>query len=1111
MKNSKNKNDPASASIRRVLCMASCIVSALMLQMPSAEAQQVRQPRANSAVPADSAVPQIKPVVLVEEKADAPEEIVEMSPFRVEASRNDIGYYQENTLAGSRLNTNLGDLASSITVVTLQQMNDTASADMNDIFLYEANTEGAGNYTTFSFSSAGLGGGEVSDANARAPETANRVRGLGSVDRSRNYYPSLAMLPFDKYNTESVEINRGPNSLLFGLGSAAGIVNQSTALANTTKRSAQISMQGDSYGGYRGSFKTNIPLIPRKLGLFAGGLYDDRGFLRKPSYETTRRGYVAVTAHVSQDTTIRANVELFNSHNKRPNTVTPSDMVTAWLEAGRPSWNPYTRTLIREGQPDVEIPASGSTSGLNDVIYPGIKGDGASSVPGMYYDTKISPEPLVWIQNRLGKDGLYAPASGYMTAMSLGSNEISKSTSTQGRPLYNLIGVTNKELYDWNNINTLSLNTGTWRGQTYNVEIDRRITKNLYLQLGWYREEYKAVRKDYMGGAGIFVDINTALLDGSGNPFYGRTYIPVSGLYDTHMARSNDNWRMSLAYELDFSRNNGWTSWLGRHRLMALGSRQRLDSKNTRYAYIITDDHAWTSNVNRVESTVAAQRTLNMRFYVGGDGRVDYAPGALYLDTMSRPLRWASYTGPDGGQSSADYYYAWQDEMVTTGLALSNAGSSHDLQTVDSLSTALQSYWLKDRVVSTLGFRRDRSTSRYNISPLSLEADGSGFYDAANLDIFGAKAQSLGNTITAGVVVKPFKWFSMFYNRSENFTAAAIRYDLFHNELPLPTGTGQDYGVRFSFMNNKFVLGVNRFEASADNARGTDADLYIGRTARVDELWFRQWCIDSAGLLYGPDATAEQIDAYVKAKMQMPNDAPVPVEATVAGTSTVDADGWEIQAIYNPVRNWNMKLTVGQQRARYTNVAPEWDAYNAARLSVWENAVNENGEHFWDALNYVSANQPVGAWYTNSVLTAIKIAKANEGKQTKNQREWRASFITTYRFLNGFFKGVDVGGGVRWEDRAVIGYLADDADPEGMLDPNKPVYDKPQTHVDFWLGYNFKCPWFGNKVRGRAQMNVRDLTESGKLMPVGVNPNGTYTVYRIVDPRQFIFSLTFDF
>jgi outer membrane receptor protein involved in Fe transport len=43
-------------------------------------------------------------------------------------------------------------------------------------------------------------------------------------------------IPFDSYNTQSVEITRGPNSLLFGLGTPAGIVNQSAAQGGAESR-----------------------------------------------------------------------------------------------------------------------------------------------------------------------------------------------------------------------------------------------------------------------------------------------------------------------------------------------------------------------------------------------------------------------------------------------------------------------------------------------------------------------------------------------------------------------------------------------------------------------------------------------------------------------------------------------------------------------------------------------------------------------------------------------------------------------------------------------------------------------------------------------------------
>src|SRR5688572_15007988 len=127
--------------------------------------------------------------------APGDESVVVLSPFTVDASQ-DKGYFAENTLAGSRLNTNISDLGASISVVTKQQMEDTASVDINDVFRYEINTEGSSTYTpsTATFRSDGAldvnsGGVQGNSLAVFTNATANRVRGLGVPSSAINYYP----------------------------------------------------------------------------------------------------------------------------------------------------------------------------------------------------------------------------------------------------------------------------------------------------------------------------------------------------------------------------------------------------------------------------------------------------------------------------------------------------------------------------------------------------------------------------------------------------------------------------------------------------------------------------------------------------------------------------------------------------------------------------------------------------------------------------------------------------------------------------------------------------------------------------------------------------------
>ncbi|MBP8256689.1 MAG: TonB-dependent receptor plug domain-containing protein [Opitutaceae bacterium] len=262
------------------------------------------------------------------------EQVVKLSPFTV-STEKDSGYFAANTLAGSRMNTNLADLGASVSVVTKQQFEDTASTDINDIFRYEVNTEGSLTYTpgTQSMRNDGVldvnaGGTQGNNITPYTNAGANRVRGLGSPSAALNYFPAIGAVPFDSYNTQTVEISRGPNSMLFGLGSPAGIVNQSTAQARLGKRTAQVSLRTDQYGSFRTALNFNEGLVSDKLAIYGAAVFDNRKFDREPSYDRTKRYYGALTFKPFSKTTLKVNVEKYDNDNRRPNTLTPRDYIT---------------------------------------------------------------------------------------------------------------------------------------------------------------------------------------------------------------------------------------------------------------------------------------------------------------------------------------------------------------------------------------------------------------------------------------------------------------------------------------------------------------------------------------------------------------------------------------------------------------------------------------------------------------------------------------------------------------------------------------------------------------------------------------------------------------
>ncbi|MCX6951210.1 MAG: hypothetical protein NTV51_03360 [Verrucomicrobia bacterium] len=142
-------------------------------------------------------------------------------------------------------------------------------------------------------------------------------------------------------------------------------------------------------------------------------------------------------------------------------------------------------------------------------------------------------------------------------------------------------------------------------------------------------------------------------------------------------------------------------------------------------------------------------------------------------------------------------------------------------------------------------------------------------------------------------------------------------------------------------------------------------------------------------------------------------------------------------------------------------------------------------------------------------------AATNAGRPRTQMREYRFAGISNYEFTEGTLKNFSVGGAVRWESKASIGFLAGPPETSGpyqgavlFLDNNKPVWDKARFYVDLSAGYKFR--FLSDKVRTKVQLNVKNALEGGRLQMIGVNPDGNGYADRIVEPRQFILSASIE-
>ncbi|HWL14892.1 MAG TPA: hypothetical protein VNR00_04745 [Opitutus sp.] len=145
-------------------------------------------------------------------------------------------------------------------------------------------------------------------------------------------------------------------------------------------------------------------------------------------------------------------------------------------------------------------------------------------------------------------------------------------------------------------------------------------------------------------------------------------------------------------------------------------------------------------------------------------------------------------------------------------------------------------------------------------------------------------------------------------------------------------------------------------------------------------------------------------------------------------------------------------------------------------------------------------------YYQDNIMSAVEFQKESIGFQVPEMRPWRFSAITNYSFNEGSFKGFNIGGAYRWEDKQILGYGLK-TNLSG-LDVQKPIYGETEDHVDLWIGYQHHLT---KAIRWRIQLNVRNVGESVGLTPISVNPDGVIAAQRINEGMSWQVTNTFSF
>lgn len=550
------------------------------------------------------------------DESNADDEIIELDPFSVSTETE--GYKAYDTLGGARVRTEIKDTPSSISVVTQQLLQDLSVTNAEDLFVYTMNTEIAGLNGNFSgMSSRGLGipSGAAEGTRLSNPSGVNRARGLTSMDSTRNYF--LSEIPWDGFNISRVDISRGPNSFLFGVGSPSGISNVSTNEA-VFDDFGSIEGHYKSYGSTRESLDYNLMVLPNELSVRIDLVNQNERYKQKPAFNDTKRVYAAVRydpRFLRTDTAytkIQASYEYGDVDSNNPRTLPPLDYVTGYLrdpQASATGYNPWLYRMDTSISVDPNASLWSSSGSLSNQFQWG------NGSPQFYYDA-ASGELLDAGQSSFtsptgsgygayentynvhtGGFYSYARAMNYLYRQAHGDEDGGEFAGAyRGTVKYFDNTLHDASVFDFYNNLIDGNNKREWQDwRAYNLSVVQSLFSNrLVIQAVVDHQEYNRGDKGILSSPLIVLDLNsynlktpTWLPGATTNPNLGRPAVYGDQGHNNFYFTERENYQVTAAYNLDFERdlNTGGFlgKFLGNHDFTVLGGRYTKSEESRNY------------------------------------------------------------------------------------------------------------------------------------------------------------------------------------------------------------------------------------------------------------------------------------------------------------------------------------------------------------------------------------------------------------------------------------------------------------------------------------------------------------------------------------------------
>ena len=1088
---------------------------------------------------------------------EAEEDIYTLSPFDVSEEDN-VGYLARSSLAGTRLNTPLSDIAATISVVTEEFLEDTGSTDLQELLVYTSNTEVLGIGGNFANPNESIVVGAIQDSQFTRPTQNTRVRGLAAADLTRNYFPTAVAM--DSYNTSRVVINRGANAILFGLGSPAGIINNQT-IAPIFQNSGEVSVMSDSNGTFRSEIDAENVFIEDKLSFRFAALHEDIKYQQVPAFERDKRLFGIFEFRPWENTTLKVAYETGSINANRPRSLPPQDMVSRWFDPA-PNGTPQGRAkpahdahnhfqlfIYRDGD---DVDYTGNTPGdIADRLYFGPIGftfeaavgyaNADQSIgSGAFPNGTQAFVPIIHPRYGFDQSTVNPDGSGGIRFQSfvtmrgvnqLYSEMLGMPTDQNGnlksvtRNFYVNEHIQDTSLFDFRNLlvdGPNKLEREQFDVMTGSLE-QTFFEGNAGLAYFFNKEEYYSdfmqVLDDGSRFQALAVDVNTVLPNGDANPNFGRLFLSAGGRGGITRLRNLDleNHRFTGFYKFDLTEKAGGFlgELLGDHTFTVLEEYARSNSRN-----ITLSNYDWGEDFR----TMGTPPNPNNATAVGS---LVYVSDSIANQSSSAGanasnLRAKLEFQPEYTMS----YFNRETQLHTTGtfstVADQPSGGVLSKNNINSRAFILHSKFLDDHLVATYGYREDdvkvwsngdpprTPTNRRDVSPETFFLpDDPSFTSKSDSNSWGV------------VLHTPDEWIeSMFkgvglsfhYSESDNAQIGQERSNLLDMNLGPVSGETEELGFTISFADERFSVRVNQYrtlQVGEDSGLTTNFNSFLGPYLSSYAPVARQLNIDT-NLLQQDDIqdlagyTALQNAPYVidTLNIMISPDGETTQRSTPPGLvfpTDLLSEGLEIEGVANITSNWRLMFNISQQEVVSTNTAP-----------LLARFIREDVDPTLDRFGHFPTNagqfETIRSFTERFGLLQSKIKISEDGGVKTNEiRQWRWNLITNYDFDAEFLRGYNIGGAIRWQDEIGIGRPVINHPELGYIpDLANPIFGPSETQVDAWIGWKKDLGLIlGQNTRLKVQLNIRNLLDEDDLIPVVANPDGTIPVVRIPAERRF--------